>query len=225
MNSDDERISYLTGDPAGDLDADEQAELDEFRALLADPSLWVEPDSDLEDRIVSAIAAEAKPPATAPPPVTAQPPANVISLDARRRRIARIGGVVAAVAAAAIVVVALTVLRQDSEGGTELALQPTQLVPGASGKARVFAESSGLRIELNATGLPRRDGGLYYQAWLRDAAGNLVPIGTFHDGDHVTLWAGVALADFPTLTITEEQADNDQGSSGRRVLLGTVEQK
>ncbi|MEO8696793.1 MAG: anti-sigma factor [Acidimicrobiales bacterium] len=219
MNSDDDRISYLAGDPAGDLDADEQAELDEFRALLADPSLWVEPAIDLEARIVSAIAAEAQ------PPVTARPPAKVINLDARRRRVGRIGGIVAAVAAAAIVVVALAVVRQDGDQGTEVALAPTQLVPGASGSARVFAESSGLRIELNATGLPRRDGGLYYQAWLKDAAGNLVPIGTFHDGDHVTLWAGVALADFPTLTVTEEQADNDQGSSGRRVLLGTVETK
>ena len=212
MNSDDERISYLAGDPTDDLDAEARAELDEFRALLADPSLWVEPDADLEDRIVSAIAAEAK------------PPAKVISLHARRR-VGRIGGIVAAVAAAAIVVVALTVVRQDDVDGVMLALQPTQLVPGATGSARVFAEESGLRIELNATGLPRRDGGLYYQAWLRDAAGNLVPIGTFHDGDHVTLWAGVSLADFPTLTITEEQADNDQASSGRRVLLGTVETK
>jgi hypothetical protein len=213
VNSDDERISYLAGDPAGDLDAEARAELDEFRALLADPSLWVEPDVDLEDRIVSAIAAEAK------------PPAKVVSLDARRRRIGRIGAVVAAVAAAAVLVIGFTVVRQDDDEGVEVALAPTQLVPGASGSARVFAEQSGLRIELNATGLPRRDGGLYYQAWLKDAAGNLVPIGTFHDGDHVTLWAGVALADFPTLTITEEQADNDQASSGRRVLLGTVETK
>ena len=85
--------------------------------------------------------------------------------------------------------------------------------------ARVFAEQSGLRIELNATGLPRRDGFLFYQAWLRNAAGVLIPIGTFHDGDHVTLWAGVSLAEFPTLTITEEQADNDQaliGATGAR---------
>ena len=213
MNNDDERISYLAGDPAGDLDADERAELDEFRALLADPSLWVEPDADLENRIVSAIAAEA------------QPPAKVISLDARRRRVGRIGAIVAAVAAAAILAVGFAVVRQDDDDGVMLALQPTQLVPGASGSARVFAEESGLRIELNATGLPRRDGGLYYQAWLRDAAGNLVPIGTFHNGDHVTLWAGVSLTDFPTLTITEEQADNDQASSGRRVLLGTAEAK
>jgi hypothetical protein len=211
VSSDDERISYLAGDPAGDLTADERAELDEFRALLADPSLWVEPGDDLEDRIVSAIAAEAV------------PPAKVINLgDARKRRMTRIGGLVAAVAAAAIVVVSISVIGQDDDKGVELALAPTELVPGATGKAQVFAEQSGLRIELNATGLPRRDGGLFYQAWLRNAAGVLIPIGTFHDGDHVTLWAGVSLAEFPTLTITEEQADNDQASSGRRVLVGNI---
>lgn len=52
--------------------------------------------------------------------------------------------------------------------------------------------------------------------------GTLVPIGTFHDGDHVVLWAGVALEQFPTLTVTEEDADGNQASSGRRVLVGTV---
>ena len=83
-------------------------------------------------------------------------------------------------------------------------------------------EQSGLRIELDATGLPRRDNGLFYQAWLRNEAGDLVPIGTFHDGDDVTLWAGVAAEDFPTLTVTEEAADGDQASSGVRVLVGTV---
>jgi hypothetical protein len=213
VSNDDERISYLAGDPA-DLDADARAELDEFRALLADPAMWAEPSDDLEDRVLSAIAAEAT------------PPAKVISLSAaRRRRIGRIGGLVAAVAAAAIVVVAVAVVRQQGEDGVAVALGPTQLVPGAAGRAKVYTEESGLRIEMNATGLPRRDGGLYYQAWLKDTAGNLVPIGTFHDGDHVTLWAGVALDQFPTLTITEEQADNDQASSGRRVLVGTVETK
>ena len=215
MSSDDERISYLAGDPAGDLDDSSRAELDEFRALLADPSVWADPAPDLEDRIVSAIAAEA------------QPSGNVVSLsDARRRRSGRVLAAVAAVAAVAIAFVAFAVVRQDSDDdGVMLALQPTPLAPAATGTARVFAEESGLRIELNATGLPRRDGGLFYQAWLRDAAGNLVPIGTFHDGNHVTLWAGVALEDFPTLTITEEQADNDQASSGRRVLVGTVQTK
>jgi hypothetical protein len=215
VSSDDERISYLAGDPVGDLDDSSRAELDEFRALLADPSVWADPAPDLEDRIVSAIAAEAP------------PSGNVVSLsDARRRRSGRVLAAVAAVAAVAVAFVAFAVVRQDNhDDGVMLALQPTPLVPAATGTARVFAEESGLRIELNATGLPRRDGRLFYQAWLRDAAGNLVPIGTFHDGNHVTLWAGVALEDFPTLTVTEEQADNDQSSSGRRVLVGTVQTK
>ena len=215
MSTDDERISYMAGESDSDVDPDERAALDELRALLADPALWVEPSPDLEDRIVSVIAGEAG----------AQ--AKVVSLaDARQRRRGRLfSAAAAAVAAAAIVIVSLTVWRQDGDDGVRIALQATPLAPSASGAARVFAEDSGLRIELDATGLPRRDGGLYYQAWLRDAAGNLVPIGTFHDGDHVTLWAGVALADYPTLTITEEQADNDQGSSGRRILVGTVEAK
>ena len=222
MSSDDDRISYLAGDPAGDLDADSRLELDELRALLADEALWAEPAADLEDRIAAAITAEA-----GPSSMPVRPAGNVASIsDARRRRRgARVGAVIAAVAAAAIVLIAIAVTRQGDGGGVQLALAPTQLVPAATGTARVFTEESGLRIELNATGLPRRDGGLYYQAWLRDAAGNLVPIGTFHDGDHVTLWAGVALSDFPTLTITEEQADNDQASSGRRVLVGTVATK
>jgi hypothetical protein len=216
VSSDDERISYLAGEPVGELDAEERAALDEFRALLADPSLWVEPDADVEDRVVAAIAGEA---ATEP---------TVRSIDAapsRRRRgpVGRFGPLVAAIAAAAIVVVAVAVLRQSDDDGVMLALQPTQLFPEARGTAEIFSEVSGLRIELDATGLPRRDGGLFYQAWLRDAAGNLVPIGTFHDGEKVTLWAGVSLADFPTLTITEEQSDNDQASSGRRVLVGTIE--
>ena len=49
---------------------------------------------------------------------------------------------------------------------------------------------SGWRIELDATGLPRLDNGRFYQAWLRNAAGVLVPIGTFNEGQNVTLWAG-----------------------------------
>ena len=38
----------------------------------------------------------------------------------------------------------------------------------------------------------------------------------------MTLWAGVSPVDFPTLTITQEQADGEQASSGQRVLVGTV---
>lgn len=100
------------------------------------------------------------------------------------------------------------------------ALAPTALAPDAKGEATLTKTSSGWRIAIDATGLPRRDGRNFYEAWLRNAAGVLVPIGTFNEGRHVTLWAGVSPKDFPTLTITREQADGDQTSSGEKVLVG-----
>ena len=54
--------------------------------------------------------------------------------------------------------------------------------PGAGGEATLTKTSSGWRIELDATGLPRLDGGRFYEAWLRNPAGVLVPIGTFNEG-------------------------------------------
>ncbi len=72
-------------------------------------------------------------------------------------------------------------------------------------------------------GFPASTDGRFYEAWLRNAAGVLVPIGTFNEGQNVTLWAGVSPKDFATLTVTREQADGDQASSGEKVLVGTVD--
>jgi len=102
------------------------------------------------------------------------------------------------------------------------ALAPTDLAPGADGGATLTKTSSGWRIELDAAGLPRLDSGRFYEAWLKNDAGALVPIGTFNEGQNVTLWAGVSPVDFPTLTVTREEADGDQASSGEKVLVGTV---
>ena len=49
-----------------------------------------------------------------------------------------------------------------------------------------------------------------------------MPIGTFNEPGKVTLWAGVSPKDFPTLTVTREQADDVQASSGEKVLVGTA---
>ena len=76
---------------------------------------------------------------------------------------------------------------------------------------------------LDAAGLPKLPAGEYYQAWLKNAAGTLVPIGTFSSSDgKVTLWSGVSPKEFSTISVTIEAADGDQGSSGRRVLTGDV---
>jgi hypothetical protein len=103
------------------------------------------------------------------------------------------------------------------------ALASTGLQPGARGDATLVKTASGWRVELHATGLPVLAGGRFYEAWLRNRAGVLVPVGTFNEGRKVTLWAGVSPMSFTTLTVTRERADRDQASSGEKVLVGTVD--
>jgi len=137
------------------------------------------------------------------------------------RRLLVIGASATTVLAVAI---GLSVFRSDtSTEQFRAALAPTALLPGARGEAMLTKTPSGWRIELDATGLPRLENGRYYQAWLRNTVGVLVPIGTFNDGREVTLWAGVPPTDFTTLSVTREQADGDQASSGEKVLVGTID--
>jgi len=131
--------------------------------------------------------------------------------------------------AAAVVVVGAVALGvglfASSTSGERFnaALAATALSPGASGNATLTKTSSGWRIELHASGLPHLENGRFYEAWLRNGAGALVPIGTFNDGRDVTLWAGVSPQQFRTLTVTRERADGNQSSSGQKVLVGTVD--
>lgn len=131
-------------------------------------------------------------------------------------------GVVAAAAVAAAAI-AFAVVGSGSHGARyRAALAPTALVPGARGEATLTKTSSGWRIHLHASELPRLAGGRFYEAWLRNPAGVLVPIGTFNEGRNVTLWAGVPPTAFTVLTVTRERADGNQASSGEKVLVGTV---
>jgi len=137
------------------------------------------------------------------------------------RRLLVIGAAAAAVLAVAI---GLSVFGSGTSSEQfRAALAPTALLPDAAGDATLTKTSSGWRIELDATGLPRLENGRYYQAWLRNTAGVLVPIGTLNEGRSVTLWAGVPPTDFTTLSVTRERADGDQSSSGEKVLVGTVD--
>jgi anti-sigma-K factor RskA len=150
-------------------------------------------------------------------------------IDAQRRSRRRVVPrrlALAGVGAASVLAVAigLTVARTGSSAERfHAALGPTGLVSGAAGEATLTRTTAGWRIELDASGLPRLDRGRFYEAWLRSAAGVLVPVGTFNEGPKVTLWAGVSPKDFPTLTVTRERADGDQGSSGEKVLVGAVD--
>jgi hypothetical protein len=225
----DDRISYLTGEERSALTDRERAELDEVRAVLADPATWAVPAPELEDRVVAAIADEAH---TRPDRVAEEAHALPERERSRRRAPAwrrwsphrgfAFGGLAAA-AATAIVAVVLV-----SSGGTPaperfaMALAGTPLAPTAHGSATLTKTGSGWRIQLSATGLPHIAGGRYYQAWLKNRAGVLVPVGTFNDARSVTLWAGVPPPQFPSLTVTMQRANGDPASSGLRVLTGTI---
>jgi pSer/pThr/pTyr-binding forkhead associated (FHA) protein len=146
------------------------------------------------------------------------------ALSARSRRF-RPGLVYTAFAKAAAIAVLVAVgvhLQATGNSSTQYtaALASTDLAPGASGSATMIETATGWRIELKVTGLPRRDHGRYYEAWLENAAGKLVPVGTFNEGTSVTLWAGVPPTKFPTLTVTEQKVGSNQASSGKRVLSG-----
>jgi hypothetical protein len=185
-----------------DLTPAERAEIERVNDVLADPAVWAEPPPYLQEAVVAAIAEEA-------------------GAGKRRRRLLAVVGIAAAVLLAVGVTVGVYVNR-DQPVEFAAALSGTELSPDASGNVTLTKTRSGWDIRLHATGLPRREDGEYYQAWLKNDAGLLVPIGSFNDGRDVTLWSGVGPADFPTLTITQETADGDQASSGLVVLMGVA---
>jgi hypothetical protein len=199
----------------------ELLELDaEIAALLADPAMWGGPSPDVGDRISAAIQAEAAlgPPAASPTATTASAPAWL--------RPALLGAA-AAVALLLGGIVALSAVSGVDDNETFAAeLTSTGLVADVSGDVEIVALQSGLRIDLDAASLPRRDGGDFYQGWLKTVEGNLIPVGSFHSGENVTMWAGIGLAQVEAFTITREQAtggnDVTQGTSGEVVLRAVV---
>jgi hypothetical protein len=218
--SDDDRIAYLAGEAADSLTAQERSELDELRGLLSAPATWEQPDPGLEDRVVAAIADEAQ----------ARPSSARARRPALRRRLVQrrpVFAIAGALAAAALAIV-IAVSQNDNPLAPQrfaMIVSGTTLAPGVHGSATLTKTSSGWRIALSAPGLPRLANGRFYEAWLKNAAGVLVPVGTFNDARDVTLWAGVPPPEFPSLTVTRQEANGNPASSGERVLTGTISAK
>ncbi len=205
-------------DELGDLEAT-TAVLDALGPSLRDRAVWSEPPASVGDSIVAAIAAER---VTSPaPPATAD-----LDVQRRRRRPGRWLGAVAAAALALAIGAGLLLTREgDEQPGEQLAITGTDLAPDASATAVVDDTGAGVAIRLDLRGLEPAPEGQYYQGWLRNAEGELVSIGTFHmrDGDAtITLWAGVEVKDYPTLTVTLQTEDEGTGSSGQVVLRGSL---
>jgi Anti-sigma-K factor rskA, C-terminal len=230
----DDRIAYLAGEDVTSLPAAEAAALDALRAELSEAAIWDEPAGDLEDQVVMAVSRAAAEEGARDPraqerghrPAAAPSPSLWSRLRSRlsSRRPAFVLSLSLPVAAA----VAVAVVLVTNSGTTTRPLQfamlvrGTPLAPHAHGSATLTKTASGWRIQLSATGLPRREGSDFYQAWLKNAAGILVPVGTFNDARKVTLWSGVPVTKFRILTVTQQVANGDPKSSGRKVLIGTI---
>jgi hypothetical protein len=196
----------------------EAAEVPLVAEILADSSTWAEPRAGLEDAVVRAVA-DAEPATTSSPGPASRGPRS-------RRRRALVAALAAAAVIALVVVATVFVTRGGTDGEYEAKLAATDVAPGAHATAEFARTDAGFRVTLDAKGLRELRPGEYYQAWLKNSAGTLVPIGTFSSSDgRVTLWSGVSPQRFPTITVTVEAADDDQASSGVRVLVGDAHSK
>jgi hypothetical protein len=223
-----DRVVAAIADAAGTAEAPEPA-----RAPR--PQQFATPVQPAEVRR-AAREAEAREPRQAPAPRPGPSPqaARVVKKPRRERswvmtileRPAYAFGVLAVLVA---VVAGITALSNSGGGSPSpaplqfaMVVNGTSLAPGAHGSATLTKMSSGWQVELSASGLPHLTNGRYYQAWLKNSAGVLVPIGTFNDAVKVTLWSGVPVTQFRTLTVTRQEANGNPASSGERVLIGTI---
>jgi hypothetical protein len=221
--ADDERTALILGELPPDLGPDAVADVALLAEVLALPSAWAEPRATLEDLVVHAVLGAER---TAVASVTTLRPAAVPQHPAIGRRSRRTRARLPA-AAAVLVATAITggVLLGHRDNGPDFkgVLTASAIAPGAHGSADMYKTDAGFRVELDARGLPKLAADEYYEAWLRNPDGVAVPIGTFSaNGGDVTLWSGVSPEQFPSFSVTIETADNNQHSSGRRVLVGDV---
>lgn len=152
---------------------------------------------------VAVAAGRGRPSAAAERPASAGE-ALVADLDRRRTRRAarhtRRSALVAAAAVAAVLLAAVLAYRPGGSGTTtQIALASTP------GTVKVERTPSGWRIDLDIE-LPRRADGRHYEAFLAGPGGR-VGVGTFNQGDDVTLWAGVPPSTFRDFVIVEQPAD------------------
>ena len=171
--------------------------LDHLRARLREQVLWEEPGPDLVDRVVAAVAVEARPQ----------------RLAARRpRRLAW------AAVAVAIAVVAVGGWMRAGAPDWEVDLAATDRAPFAVAHVLGWNTEYGTKMRLEVEGLDPLGDDAYYEVWLTAPDGRHVSAGTFRGSGEIVLWAGVRRAEFPRIWVTWEPTDDDPAPSGWTVL-------
>ena len=229
MVTDDDRISYLIGDePAGDLDPESAPGWMICWTLLADPAIWAEPSPGLEDRIVASHrrTRRRRPAAPSRPAPEAAGPTRPAAATRPAEPAARRSGGPRPPAArrARRSSVWPRPWRGDRPRHRLWAAAPnvrpiTPPWPEPAWPRQPPARSPwsrrcpGWQVTLHAKGLPRLDNGQFYQAWLKNKAGILVPIGTFNQPNDVILWSGV-----PPYPISGDHRDPAEGQRQSQLI-------
>ena len=206
MNCEEFQARYLAGElPGGDQGhlascptcREAAPGLDHLRARLREQVLWEEPSPDLGERVVAAVAVEARPQ----------------RLAARRpRRIAWV--------AAVALVAALGVGGWLRAGAPDwqIDLAATDNAPLAVAHVAGWNTEYGTKMRLEVEGLEPVGSDAYYEVWLTSPDGRHVSAGTFRGPGEIVLWAGVTRAEFPRIWVTREPTDHDPAPSGETVL-------
>ncbi len=96
---------------------------------------------------------------------------------------------------------------------------------GPGGTAQVADEDGTVRLHLTVHGVSSPAQG-YLEAWLLDADGGMVSLGTMAGDDMtVTVPAGVDLSRFDVVDVSREPLDGDPGHSSDSVLRGRLTQE
>lgn len=201
----DERAEYLA---TGSRDPADRGRLDEILALMREDTTWAEPQPEVGDRVIAAIAGMAD---ESPAP--------------RRRRVGAYAAAVVGIAAVTALVLGLAGVF-DAPDEQLVAMEGTEIETSAVGEAALRPTGSGWWIRLEVAGLPAADPGTYYEGWMWNDEGEGVSIGTFHlrgGEEPVILWSGVDPADYPAIWVTREPEDGDPGASDQVVMRGRIE--
>lgn len=202
-----ERAQYLA--TRSGPEPDDKERLDLIRNILGDETTWSEPPPEVADRLIAAIGAEKR-------------SSNVEPMRHKSRRRPLVAAAAVGVAAVIILVAGLLGVFSTPDQQT-VAIQGTDLQPGAMGEAAIRETDAGWWIRLQLADLPAADEGTYYEGWVWNDDGEGVSIGTFHlrgGEESVELWSGVDPADYPAIWVTLEDEDGDPAASDRIVMWG-----
>lgn len=172
-------------------------------------------------------------PAAAAEPAPSPAAASVSSLSERRER--RRGGLAQVLVAACVALVVgvtagvLWERRDTSPDEVPLASARLEALPGwtdSSGEARIEQAGSGARQLVLDVAAPVSDGG-YREVWLiADDLSGLVSLGILEGSQgRFDIPAGLDLAEFSLVDVSEEHFDGDPTHSGDSVVRGALEDR